>query len=631
MARNGKYVGRDWAWAVVMLASGLAWPPLPPVAAQPPALSIDEALRRLPKQPGVSISTPPQEQWRQCKLEPIVNPRDGKTPMGYVVRDPAGLPLRQFVSYEPNVYNIVSFYHNGVEAFREVYPSRTTDPVQYRWLGPNGSKWGLDRNRDGVIDEWVVLSPEELSQELLQAILTRDVRRAEALALTKSSLDYLGMPADKAAPLLERAARVGPRVLEAADQLKLSPQARWGHLELGPPHTTPADAWQLRDDWIVHKQTLLLIHDGDTARFLPLGELVLVGRAWKLLDGPVLQPTQTASQGPIITDAIKDLVAQLNELDQHNPNNPTAPESLAAHHAQRVKVLEQIVSKLPEGPQQEPWLRLLIDSLGVAAENDKPDGPSFIRLRQIHEAVAKSSPSLAAHAAFRLLLAENNVALRQASPENFAAIQDKWRKSLEEFVAKYPDSEEAPEAILRLAMACEFMPNGEAKAREWYSTLTNRYRQHPHAAKAAGALKRLESVGKPLTLSGPLLNSGQLFDVSSLRGKAIIVYYTASWSSTLPEDARKLQALLRDYGPKGVELVVVSLDQDAKTAAEALATHKVPGIHLFAPGGLDQSPLATTYGILVVPHMFVTDKNGVVINRAAQMATLEDDLKKVAQ
>jgi peroxiredoxin len=602
----------------------------PRVSAQPPALSVDEALRRQPKHPGLLISTPPTEQWKMCKVEPILNPKDGRTPMGYVVRDSSGLPLRQFVSYDNQNYNIVAYYHNGVEAFREVYPTRSTEPIQFRWLGPNGSKWGLDRNRDGLVDEWVVLSPEELSQELLQAILTRDSRRAEALALNKANLDYLGMSAEKAAPLLERAGRVGQRVLEAAEQLKLSPQTRWGHLELAPPQTIPADTWNLRDDWIAHKQALLLVYDHETARFLPLGEMVLVGRAWKLIDGPSLGQMHASSQGPVITDAIKDLVAQLHEIDQQTPNPPTA-EALANHNAQRVKILEQILTKLPEGQQQESWLRLLIDSLGSAAEGDNVDGPYLVRLRQLKDRLVKTSSPLAAHAAFRLLLAENSLALRGASPDNFATVQDKWRKSLEEFATTYPDSDDAPEAILRLAMALEFTPQGESKAKEWYTLLTTRYRQHPHAVKATGAIRRLESVGKPLNLNGFLLSNGQSFDTSSLRDKAIIVYYTASWSSTLAEDARKLQALLRDYGPKGVELIVISVDDDAKVAAEALTTHKMPGIHLFAPGGLDKSPLANAFGILVVPHIFVTDKKGIIINRAAQMATLEDDLKKATQ
>ena len=73
----------------------------------------------------------------------------------------------------------------------------------------------------------------------------------------------------------------------------------------------------------------------------------------------------------------------------------------------------------------------------------------------------------------------------------------------------------------------------------------------------------------------------------------MVVYYWASWSQSLPEDVKKLNSLVKEYGAKGLELVTVSLDHDARSAADAIAAHKIPGTHLFAPGGLDGSPLAS--------------------------------------
>ena len=92
---------------------------------------------------------------------------------------------------------------------------------------------------------------------------------------------------------------------------------------------------------------------------------------------------------------------------------------------------------------------------------------------------------------------------------------------------------------------------------------------------------------------------------------------------------KKLQSLAKDYGAKGLEIVTVCLDHDAKTAAQTVTTYKIPGTHLFAPGGLDASPLAANYGILVVPHLFVVGKDGKITNRSAQAATVEDDVKKL--
>jgi thiol-disulfide isomerase/thioredoxin len=597
--------------------------------AQPPAVTVEDALRRQPKQPGVEISSPAPAQVGQCKVETIPNKNDPKTPLGYVVRDPAGNPIRQFVSYDGKTYNIVAYYVNGVEAYREVFPPAANEPHQYRWLGPNGTKWGLDRDRDGRIDEWVVLSPEELSQELFQAVLTRDAKRAEALAVSKANLDQLGLPQAEAQKLLARAAAAAKKALDAAEALKLTPDARWGSVQLSAPQATPADAMGARDDLVLHKTGTVLIIDGKEGKdhkTLQTGELVQIGRAWKIVDGPSL-PGGDSSGAPMIPENLRDLVQRLNDIDKEMPNPPTR-EALAAYNGKRVAVLEQIVAKV-DPAQQEVWLKQLADSLSGAADVEKPDGPHIKRLQSLRDSLAKGpNQALAAYIAFRVLQAENNIALANNTGP-VEPVQEKWRAGLEEFVRSYPTSEEAPEAILRLAMALEYAKDGEAKAKEWYARLPKDYARSSQAARGAGAVKRLESVGKPLDLVGSNLATGQPFNAASLQGKAVLVYYWASWSQSLPEDAKKLTSLVKEYGAKGLELVTVSLDHDARAATDAIAAHKIPGTHLFAPGGLDGSPLASNYGILVVPHLFVAGKDGKIVSRTAQAATVEDDVKKL--
>ena len=62
-------------------------------------------------------------------------------------------------------------------------------------------------------------------------------------------------------------------------------------------------------------------------------------------------------------------------------------------------------------------------------------------------------------------------------------------------------------------------------------------------------------------------------------------------------------------------------------ANSTLDRASIPGVQLFAPGGLD-SPLAAQYGIMVLPNMFLVDKNGTVLSRNMQLANLEDEIKK---
>jgi hypothetical protein len=603
-------------------------------SAQLPTLTVDKALEAKPKQPGVAVTTPAPADAARHRVDPIPNPKQPGSNMGYVLRDAQGKPVRQFVSYDGKSFNIVAFYVDGQEAYRETYPPAPNEPYQYRWLGPNGGKWGLDKDRDGKIDEWGVISPEEASQELLQAVLTRDARRLGALLPTKESLDSLGLPADRSGPMLERAKGAAKRLADAAEALKLSPNAKWIHLELGIPQTTPADAFGGRDDLVVHRNGTILIQDGDKTHFLQTGEMVLVGRAWKLVEGPSAGPGGVAAEvntgGPVIDNKIMADVEELDRIDKTGPAAQT-PAEIAAYYAKRSDVLERIVQKLPPD-KQEMWVRLLIDSLAAAAEGGKPDSKPHARLKQLKDVLVKAGPQnpLAPYAAFRLIAAEYGIALGTARDKELEAAQAKYRSGLEEFVKTYQNSEDAPDAVNRLALAYEAQgKDGDTKAKEWYAFLARTYAQHPHAAKAAGAIKRLDAEGKPLELQGPNISTGQPYSAAQASGKVVVVFYWASWSTSLAEDTKKLRELVAAYGPKGMELVTVCLDDEPKTAAQAVAGLALPGVHLHLPGGVARSPLAAGYGIEVVPHLFLVGKDGKVVNRSAQITTLEDELKRM--
>ncbi|MDB5309605.1 MAG: resA 11 [Gemmataceae bacterium] len=605
-------------------------------SAQLPALTVDKAFEAQPRQPGVTVPTPAADQIGRYRVEAIPDPKTPGANMGYVVRDPDNRPVRQFVSYDGKSFNIIAFYVNGQEAYREVYPPKPTDPYQFRWLGPNGGKWGLDRDRDGKVDEWAVISPEEASQELLQAVLTKDAKRLDALLPTKENLESLGLPPADVKQIQDRAVKAAQKLTEAADKLKLSPAAQWVHLELGPPQTTASDAFGGRDDKMVHRNGTVLIQDGKETKFLQTGELILVGRSWKVIDGPTAGPAgpdMVAGQsgnGPQITPEIQHLVAQLDELDKMAPAL-VGPVAMAEYYTKRAAILEQIVQKLPADKQSD-WARLLIDSLAAAAEGGKADNPAHLRLKQLRDTfIARGAGEpLGPYVSFRLLVAENGIAL--ANEKNVQAVQEKWRTGLEAFINAHPKSEDAGEAVLRLAMAYDFLgKEGEPKAKTWCDYLIKNYPQHHHVAKAAGIVRRLECEGKPFELQGTVLTTGQPFAAAQLAGKAVVVFYWASWSSTLAEDAKKLKDLAATYGPKGLEIVTVCLDDDAKTAAQTLQGAPLPGTHLHVKGGLDGSPLATGYGITVVPHIIVAGKDGKVVNRNAQITTLEDDVKRLTQ
>src|SRR5262245_2254187 len=106
--------------------------------AQLPTLTVDKALEVKPRQPGVAVTTPAPADAARHRIDPIPNQKQPGTSMGYVLRDAQGRPVRQFVSYDGKGFNVVAFYVDGQEAYREVFPSAPNEPHQFRWLGPNG-------------------------------------------------------------------------------------------------------------------------------------------------------------------------------------------------------------------------------------------------------------------------------------------------------------------------------------------------------------------------------------------------------------------------------------------------------------------------------------------------------------
>ena len=107
---------------------------------------------------------------------------------------------------------------------------------------------------------------------------------------------------------------------------------------------------------------------------------------------------------------------------------------------------------------------------------------------------------LAAYTKFRYMTAEYGHSLQQ-SDADFAKIQTAWHDNLEKFVGDYPKSTDSADAMLQLGMAEEFAGQ-EDKAKEWYRKIVDTFADMPAGKKATGAIARLDSVGKSISLRG---------------------------------------------------------------------------------------------------------------------------------
>jgi hypothetical protein len=171
----------------------------------------------------------------------------------------------------------------------------------------------------------------------------------------------------------------------------------------------------------------------------------------------------------------------------------------------------------------------------------------------------------------------------------------------------------------------------DVEAKNWYAQLIRNYADKPQAKKAEGSARRLDLEGKPLKLAGPLLaDTSTVFDMDQLAGKVVAVYYWASWNSQSPGDFAKLKSLAETYGPKGFDVVCVNLDNSADEGRKFVRSAPAVGTQVYGTGGLE-GKMATEYGITVLPNLFLVGRDGKVVNRSAQIANVEEEIKKLTK
>jgi hypothetical protein len=624
--RNGAVRVGVWIAALCLLLAGVGT-----AQAAPPTVA--QMLSFRPRQEGVAITTPAPDKQSDCKVELVKGASRGS---GWVLKDESGNLLRKFFdSNDDNRIDVWSYYKDGVEVYSEIDTTFTGKPDQYRWLNSVGMKWGVDENKDGRVKYWKVISPEEVSQELLQALVAHDTARFQALLISEAEIKAVGFSATQADRVREQLKTAQEKFQDAVVKLtKLSPKAAWIHLETSAPQCVPSDV-PGGADVIKHARGTILYDVAGANDWIQTGEIIQVGvNSWRLVSGPTpgsAPPRESDGSGVLDNPKVQKLVEQLTELDNRQKQLPmeAGPNvEVMRHHLARADILEKIVAEV-KPQEREPWIRQVADSLSTAAQASPPnEGAALERLRNLEAQLVKVIPghNLTAYVTFREMQAD--LTTKVARKVSFEKVQAEWLERLGKFAQTYPHAEDTPDVMLQAGQAAEFL-NKEVEAKNWYNQLVGHFPDKPQAKKAAGSIRRLELEGKPLKLAGPLLSDTNVaFDLDQFAGKVVLVYYWASYNNQLSSDFAKLKSLLDTYGSKGLEVVCVNLDTSVEEARRILRTVSPVGTHLYQADGLE-GKLATDYGITMLPNLFLVGKDGKVINRSAQIANVEEDVKKL--
>ena len=126
------------------------------------------------------------------------------------------------------------------------------------------------------------------------------------------------------------------------------------------------------------------------------------------------------------------------------------------------------------------------------------------------------------------------------------------------------------------------------------------------AAIAAGSAQSLLNKRAPeFTLTG---FNGQTVRLAGFRGKVVLLNFWATWCAPCQVEMPLFAAWQRQYGPQGLQVIAISMYDDAVPARRL-----VERLKLNYPAAMGDERLATRYGgVLGLPLTFLIDRHGVV-------------------
>lgn len=587
----------------------------------------EQLLAYRPVQPDVEIDQPEPAEIAKC----VAKNERGNGSAGYVLMNPAGQVLRRFAdSNGDGKADLYRYYRMGLEVYRDVDTNKNGKPDQFRWMNWGGTRWGVDNNEDGKIDTWRILSAQEAARIAVEALIRGDGAALQSVMLNNEDIRTIQVSADTAKQLQESVADLPGKMKAALSNNKIVNQkTQWVRFDPPMPGMILAEHGRAAVDLTVYENAMAFVQNGEKTDLVMIGEMVRVGEVWKLTQVPtpldssvqqtiqvggiLMQPAIVPQDGggnqPVMSAEMQELLAQLEKIDKASPATESTPAQLARYNQQRAAVIEKLMLLPQSDDDRIQWIRQYADGVAAAVQTGEYEA-GLAQLTSLEDKVKANEP-LYGYVFYRRLLAEYAVRLKKAENEDQRdGVQKWWLEQLEVFAKRWPKAEDAADAIVQLAISLELIGRID-DARAWYTELAKTYERTNAGIRARGALKRLALTGTKMDLAGRSLVANQQLSAAQYKGKVTLVVFWATWASPFTNDLPKITDLYKKYQPSGFEILGVNLDSTADTIQPYMKQYGITWQNIRDAGGLD-GQVASDYGIVLVPTMFILDKNGVV-------------------
>ncbi|GAA4058554.1 TlpA disulfide reductase family protein [Flavobacterium chungnamense] len=201
----------------------------------------------------------------------------------------------------------------------------------------------------------------------------------------------------------------------------------------------------------------------------------------------------------------------------------------------------------------------------------------------------------------------------------------KIQKEMDDYMNQYPD--ENPNSYISLLLVERLFNSQDFKYEKVKKTFENLNEEFRNTKKGKAISEKLKTIEK--NMKNPAvaekLNSlklapdfsakspnGSTISLKESMGKVTIIDFWASWCGPCRKENPNVVALYNEFHSKGLNIIGVSLDDDATKWKDAIAKDKLTWNQVSNLKGFED-PIAIQYDIQQIPTTFVLDSKGNIV------------------
>jgi thiol-disulfide isomerase/thioredoxin len=124
-------------------------------------------------------------------------------------------------------------------------------------------------------------------------------------------------------------------------------------------------------------------------------------------------------------------------------------------------------------------------------------------------------------------------------------------------------------------------------------------------------VKGIHGIGKPAKDFTVKMLSGDLFTLSSQKGRVVLIDFWATWCRPCLREIPRMKSIYAEYQDKGFEIIGVSLDRREKDVVKYVQDMKL-GWKISYSGSFWSDPTAKLYGVNKIPSKWLVDREGIL-------------------